>query len=35
VNSSSAERPDAGELARFLDEPREQFGTTVTVAERD
>ena len=26
---------DAGELARFLDEPREQFGTTVTVAERD
>jgi hypothetical protein len=26
---------DAGELARFLDEPREQFGTRVTVAERD
>ncbi len=26
---------DAGELARFLDEPREQFGTQVTIAERD
>jgi len=26
---------DAGMLARFLDEPREQFGTRVTVAERD
>jgi hypothetical protein len=26
---------DAGELARFLDEPREQFGTKVTVPERD
>ncbi len=26
---------DAGELARFLDEPREQFGTRVQVAERD
>ena len=26
---------DAGELARFLDEPREQFGTRVTIAERD
>ena len=26
---------DAGDLARFLDEPREQFGTRVTVAERD
>jgi hypothetical protein len=26
---------DAGALARFLDEPREQFGTKVTVAERD
>lgn len=26
---------DAGELARFLDEPRELFGTRVTVAERD
>ncbi len=26
---------DAGELARFLDEPRERFGTTVTIAERD
>ena len=30
-----AERADAGELARFLDEPREQFGTQVTIAERD
>ena len=26
---------DAGELARFLDEPREQFGTRVRIAERD
>ncbi len=26
---------DAGDLARFLDEPREQFGTRVTIAERD
>jgi hypothetical protein len=26
---------DAGELARFLDEPRDLFGTRVTVAERD
>jgi hypothetical protein len=26
---------DAGALARFLDEPREQFGTSVTIAERD
>ena len=26
---------DAGELARFLDEPRERFGTRVTVAERN
>ena len=26
---------DAGELARFLDEPRDQFGTQVTIAERD
>src|SRR5947209_18738915 len=29
------ERGDAAALARFLDEPREQFGTRVTVAERD
>jgi hypothetical protein len=26
---------DAGELARFLDEPREVFGTSVKIAERD
>ena len=26
---------DAGELAGFLDEPRERFGTEVMVAERD
>ena len=26
---------DAAALARFLDEPREQFGTRVTIAERD
>jgi hypothetical protein len=26
---------DAGDLAWFLDEPRERFGTRVTVAERD
>ena len=26
---------DAGDLARFLDGPREQFGTSVTIAERD
>jgi hypothetical protein len=35
----AAERPldgaDAAALARFLDEPREAFGTTVTIAERD
>jgi hypothetical protein len=29
------ERGDAVALARFLDEPREQFGTRVTIAERD
>jgi hypothetical protein len=29
------ERGDAVQLARFLDEPREQFGTRVTIAERD
>jgi hypothetical protein len=29
------EPPHAGKLARFLDEPREVFGTTVQVAERD
>ncbi len=29
------ERSDAVALARFLDEPREQFGTKVTIAERD
>ncbi|MGO9754665.1 MAG: relaxase/mobilization nuclease domain-containing protein [Solirubrobacteraceae bacterium] len=29
------ERRDAGELAAFLDEPRERSGTTVRVAERD
>ena len=28
-------RPDAIALARFLDEPRESFGTKVTIAERD
>ena len=28
-------RSDAIALARFLDEPREQFGTKVTIAERD
>jgi hypothetical protein len=26
---------DAGELARFLDEPRQQFGTRVAITERD
>lgn len=35
----AGERPlegaDAAALARFLDEPREAFGTTVTIAERD
>ena len=29
------ERSDAIAVARFLDEPREQFGTKVTIAERD
>ena len=29
------DRSDAGELARFLDEPRERFGTRVEIAERD
>jgi hypothetical protein len=29
------DRRDAVALARFLDEPREQFGTRVTIAERD
>ena len=29
------ERADAGELGRFLDEPRKLFGTEVQVAERD
>jgi hypothetical protein len=31
----SLEGADAAALARFLDEPREAFGTTVTIAERD
>ena len=29
------DRSDAVAIARFLDEPREQFGTNVTIAERD
>jgi hypothetical protein len=33
--SRSLERSDAVALARFLDEPREAFGTRVTIAERD
>ena len=33
--ASCSSASDAGELARFLDEPREEFGTRVTIAERD
>jgi hypothetical protein len=33
--SRPLERSDAVALARFLDEPREAFGTRVTIAERD
>jgi hypothetical protein len=33
--SKLLERSDAVALARFLDEPREAFGTRVTIAERD
>ena len=33
--SQPLERSDAVALARFLDEPREAFGTRVTIAERD
>ena len=33
--SEPLERSDAIALARFLDEPREAFGTRVTIAERD
>ena len=33
--SRQLERSDAIALARFLDEPREEFGTQVTIAERD
>jgi hypothetical protein len=33
--SRPLERSDAIALARFLDEPREEFGTQVTIAERD
>ena len=34
-SSEPLERSDAIALARFLDEPREAFGTRVTIAERD
>ena len=33
--SELLDRSDAIALARFLDEPREEFGTRVTIAERD
>ena len=35
VEGRLLERSDAVALARFLDEPREAFGTRVTIAERD
>jgi hypothetical protein len=35
VDGKLLERSDAIALARFLDEPRETFGTRVTIAERD